>query len=110
MPTRRRVTFWLVAVAAILTLGHLVGPHSDLHGLDSAHHVAHEHDSDTPAHDDDPACGQMLPLYSCDFGTAAERGEPSPVENWRHAAVSGLRDADVRSPPDPVAHLQVNRV
>lgn len=112
MLDRKRFAVWLVGIAAILTLGHLLGPQSDLHAISSHDHDVEQDHADTPSHDHGAhACGlAMLPDTSADLLAAAETEAELPDCADSAAAVTDAVDVRDRSPTDPVSELQVNRV
>jgi hypothetical protein len=101
-----------VGIAALLTLGHLLGPQSDLHAIPSHDHEAEQDHADPPSHDHGAhSCGlAMLPDAATDT-LPAEVADPI-VANYAvsDAPVADTVDARDRSPTDPVSELQVNRV
>lgn len=108
---RRRFAISLVAVAALLTLGHLLGPQSDLHAISSHdHEVGQDHAA--PSHDHGAhACGlAMLPDASADVPAANAADIILPDCADPIAPVTDAVDVRDRSPTDPVSELQVNRV
>ncbi|WP_205324195.1 hypothetical protein [Glycomyces sp. YM15] len=115
-----RFALWLVGIAAILTLGHLLGPQSDLQAIaphesanDSSHDTESEQDHpESPSHDHGAhACGLAMlpdtepaaPVDATADPLAADCASPA-------APVADTVDARDRSPTDPVSELQVNRV
>jgi hypothetical protein len=109
---RRRFEVWLVAVAALLTLGHLLGPQSDLHAISSHDHDVEQRHAEPPSHDHgEHACGlAMLPDPSADV--PAETGTEMVLPDCADlvAPVTDAVETRDRSPTDPVSELQVNRV
>jgi hypothetical protein len=107
----RKLSLWLAGIAAIITLGHLLGS-QDLHAaVDAATHAEiHLLDgSDAPA-DDGSECGSAVSPASCTFAPA-ETGPDIPPDSVRPLASSDHSlGPNGRSPPDTVALLQVNRV
>lgn len=112
MLARRRFAVWLVAIAAILTLGHLLGPQSDLHAVDPHDHGAEQDHADEPRHDHGAhACGlAMLPDANADVRAATDAAACAPDRADPLAPVPVAVDVRDRSPTDPVSELQVNRV
>lgn len=112
MLDRRRFAVWLVGIAALLTLGHLLGPQSDLHAISPHDHDAEQEHADTPAHDHGShACGLAeLPDAGADLSTAAEA--EAALSNCAEPVAPVPVSVDIRdrSPTDPVSELQVNRV
>lgn len=109
---RRRFAVWLVGIASILTLGHLLGPQSELHAIDPhGHEVEHDH-ADAPSHDHgEHVCGQaVLPDTCADVRPATEAAIDAPHHAEPGALVAATVDIRDRSPTDPVSELQVNRV
>ncbi|MEV3939025.1 hypothetical protein AB0K52_24005 [Glycomyces sp. NPDC049804] len=108
---RKRFALLLVGIAAILTLGHLLGPQSDAHATSSYDHEAgHEH-GDAPSHDHGAhACGLAV-LPDADGHAPADSPTDPVADCVEPASPLGIvvepRD---RSPTDPVSELQVNRV
>jgi hypothetical protein len=109
---RKRFALWLVGIAVLLTLGHLLGPQSDLHAMPSHGHEAEQDHADPPSHDHGAhSCGlAMLPDTATD--TLADAAADPIVATCAtpDAAVADTVDARDRSPTDPVSELQVNRV
>ena len=112
MLDRRRFAIWLVGIAALLTMGHLLGPQSDLHAISVHDHEVEQDHADTPSHDHGAhACGlAMLPDVSA--GVPAETGTEIVVPDCTYlvASVTDAVETRDRSPTDPVSELQVNRV
>jgi hypothetical protein len=110
---RMRFALWLVGIAAILTLGHLLGPQSDLLAISSHGHEAEQDRADAPSHDHGAhACGlATLPGPGAD---APDDGATDPHVDDDcadpAAPVADTVDARDRSPTDLVSELQVNRV
>lgn len=108
----RRFAIWLVAIAALLTLGHLLGPQSDLHAISVHDHEVEQDHADTPSHDHGThACGlAMLPDASAEV--PAETGAAIVLADCADLVVPVTDTVDIRdrSPTDPVSELQVNRV
>lgn len=107
-----RFALWLVGIAALLTLGHLLGPQSDLHAISSHDHEAEPDHTDPPSHDHGAhSCGlAMLPDAATD--APADGAADLLVANCVDpvALVTEAVDVRDRSPTDPVSELQVNRV
>lgn len=102
-----------MGIAALLTLGHLLGPQSDLYAVPSHDHEAEHDHADSPSHDHGAhSCGlAMLPDTAID-GPADGAADPlvahcadDPVARFAHTV-----DTRDRSPTDLVSELQVNRV
>ncbi|MDA1361086.1 hypothetical protein O1R50_15760 [Glycomyces luteolus] len=112
MLDRKRFAVWLVAIAAILTLGHLLGPQSDLHAISPHDHDVEQDHADAPSHDHGAhACGlAMLPEAIADFPAATEAEAALPDCANPTAPATAAVDVRDRSPTDPVSELQVNRV
>ncbi|WP_199037243.1 hypothetical protein [Glycomyces salinus] len=118
MQNRRRAALLLACLASLMALGHLLDPHGEFGGFETAHHdhAAHGgHDApagDQPGHrDHDEICGQVLPPDSGE--TAADVAVGSWALPESTESVGRDTRADVgnsRSPPDPVTVLQINRV
>lgn len=108
----RRFTLWLVGLAALLTLGHLLGPQSDTLAIESHEHDAEQEHPETPSHDHGAhACGLMIQpdtVSNVSADTATDPIEPDSAEPA--VAIVGAIDVRDRSPTDLVAELQVNRV
>jgi hypothetical protein len=107
---RKRFALLLVGIAAILTLGHLLGPQSDGHAVASHDHEAEQEQGD-PSHDHGAhACGLAV-LPDADGHAPADTPTDPATDCADPASPMGIvvepRD---RSPTDPVSELQVNRV
>jgi hypothetical protein len=99
-------------VAAFLTLGHLLGPQSDLLAISAHdHEVEHDH-AETPSHDHgEHTCGSAtLPDEEAD--TPADIALAGIIADCAEHVSSVADTVDIRdrSPTDPVSELQVNRV
>ncbi len=112
MLNRRQAVLWLVALTAVLSLGHLFGSSGDPHMVVSHDYIAELSDTDPPSHDDDsPACGQVAPPVFCAYTPiVAETTAMPPEASDVASAVGHTVSVTDRSPPDLVAVLQVNRV
>ncbi|MDA1368599.1 hypothetical protein [Glycomyces algeriensis] len=107
-----RFAFWLAGIAALLTLGHLLGPQSDLHAMPSHGHEAEQDHADPPSHDHGAhSCG-LATLPDTVTDTLAETTAEPFVANCTvpDAPAADTVDARDRSPTDPVSELQINRV
>ncbi|WP_155830108.1 hypothetical protein [Glycomyces tenuis] len=109
---RRQVALWLVALTAMLTMGHLLGSTGDPHMVISPDHIVELGDMDPPSHDDDsPVCGEVSLPVSCAYTPVGTEAAAAPPETSALASAAGHTvSMDDRSPPDLVAVLQVNRV
>ncbi|MDA2814046.1 hypothetical protein O4J56_25595 [Nocardiopsis sp. RSe5-2] len=122
VPEKTRVALWLVCLCAFIALGHQLGPHghafgaalaAPAHGHEEQHGEAHE-GARGEGHDEDPACGRTVPPSPGDAAPAAAPVGPFldviVPETGRHPLPDVPELSLGRSPPDPVADLQVNRV
>lgn len=115
---RRRAALLLACFASLMALGHLLDPHGDFGGFESAHHDHAAHGGhgdpagDTPGDEHhDEICGQVLPPDHGEIAAeaaAAFWALPGPTESVGRDTLADVGSS--RSPPDPVTVLQVNRV
>ncbi|WP_241379426.1 DUF6153 family protein [Glycomyces sp. L485] len=117
MLTRSRAVPWLVALATVVTLGHLINLHGHptVLGHDDAHSAHGDTDCTEKSHHEqdghEESCGLLLPPTVVD-AAPTETLAPSHLTATATTRPNGPAETgpNGRAPPSLVSELQVNRI